>query len=100
MRSDKKHIITSDQEEPRVDWAKVDATTEEEIDAQALEDGEELIEWTPERLARAKVFRPTRKVPVSLRLDADIIAKAKAEAGGRGYQSRINTILRAYYDLP
>jgi len=42
----------------------------------------------------AEAFMPQHKVPVSLRLDEDIINYFKEE--GKGYQSRINAILKAY----
>jgi uncharacterized protein (DUF4415 family) len=38
-----------------------------------------------------QMFRPIKK-PVTLRLDADVIAWFKAK--GRGYQTRINRVLR------
>jgi uncharacterized protein (DUF4415 family) len=48
----------------------------------------------PEKWANAivgKFYRPIKK-PVALRLDADVIAWFKEQ--GRGYQSRINEVLR------
>jgi len=41
----------------------------------------------------AKVAWPTRKTVVTMRLDADLLAWFRQE---RGYQTRINAILRAY----
>jgi uncharacterized protein (DUF4415 family) len=37
-----------------------------------------------------------RKQQVTLRLDADVLEWFKSQ--GRGYQTRINTLLRAYVD--
>jgi uncharacterized protein (DUF4415 family) len=42
------------------------------------------------------VWVPARKQAVSIRLDADLLAFFKA--GGPGYQTRINAVLRAYKD--
>lgn len=42
----------------------------------------------------AEVFMPQHKIPISLRLDEDIISYFKEE--GKGYQSKINAILKAY----
>lgn len=42
----------------------------------------------------AKIFMPQHKIHISLRLDEDIINYFKEE--GKGYQSRINAILKAY----
>lgn len=39
---------------------------------------------------------PEPKKGVYIRLDADVLAWMKAQ--GKGYQSRINAILRAYYE--
>ena len=36
------------------------------------------------------------KKPISLRVDADVLDWMKAQ--GKGYQSRINAILRSYYE--
>lgn len=74
------------------DWARVDAMTEEEVEANALSDpdnptDEEFVGgWT--------VVYPAPKNPISIRLDSDILEFLKRD--GPGYQSRINGILRAY----
>ena len=47
------------------------------------------IDWSA-----AEVVVPPRKVPVSIRLDADILDYFRRE--GSGYQSRINAVLRSY----
>ena len=44
----------------------------------------------------AVVEYPARKKPVTLRLDSDILAWFKSR--GRGYQTRINAVLRSYVD--
>ena len=41
-------------------------------------------------------FAPDNKHPVTLRLDSDIISHFRSMAGERGYQSRINAVLRAF----
>ena len=45
---------------------------------------------------RAKVRMPKRKQSVSLRLDPDVLDWFKHQ--GRGYQTRMNAILRAYVE--
>lgn len=42
-------------------------------------------------------FSAERKEPVTMRLDADVLAFFKS-LGGRGYQTRINAVLRAFVD--
>ena len=78
----------------QTDWARVDALVDQDID---LSDSPEI---TPEMFARAVVrsgLKPLpRKSQVSLRLDSDVLAWFKAQ--GRGYQTRINTLLRAYME--
>lgn len=44
----------------------------------------------------AKVVIPSEKKPVSIRVDTDILDFFKE--GGRGYQTRINSVLRSYVD--
>ncbi len=56
--------------------------------------------WTPEMFARAVVKRgldtPPTKTLLSLRVDSDVVEWFRAQ--GRGYQSRMNALLRAYMD--
>ncbi len=44
--------------------------------------------------SRAQVTMPRPKQPISVRLDADVIEFFKSQ--GRGYQTRINAVLRSY----
>ncbi len=54
--------------------------------------------WTPDAFAHALVRKGLAPVPpktlLSLRVDADVLAWFRAQ--GRGYQSRMNALLRAY----
>ena len=56
--------------------------------------------WSPEMFARAIVKRglcaPRAKQLLSLRVDSDVVEWFRAQ--GRGYQSRMNALLRAYMD--
>jgi uncharacterized protein (DUF4415 family) len=71
----------------------------------ALRDSEIVVDddapaWTPEMFARAVVRRgldtPRTKTLLSLRIDSDVVDWFRAQ--GRGYQSRMNALLRAYMD--
>lgn len=71
----------------------------------AMKDAEILIdkdapEWTPDMFARAivrKGLEPARtKSLLSLRVDSDVLAWFRAQ--GRGYQSRMNALLRAFME--
>jgi uncharacterized protein (DUF4415 family) len=48
-------------------------------------------------IARRGLRPATPKALVSLRLDADVLAWFKAQ--GRGYQTRMNEVLRAFRDV-
>ena len=71
----------------------------------ALKDSDIIVDddapaWSPERFARAIVKRglaaPRAKQLLSLRVDSDVVEWFRAQ--GRGYQSRMNALLRAYMD--
>ena len=78
----------------QTDWARLDAMQDAEID---LSDVPEI---TPEMFAKAVVKHGLKPVPtkklLTLRVDDDVLAWFKSQ--GRGYQTRINTLLRAYMD--
>ncbi len=54
-----------------------------------LTDIPEIRDWS--RRVVGRFYRPIKK-PLTIRLDADVLAWLKA--GGRGYQTRINKLLR------
>jgi len=90
------------------DLAKVDATTDENIARQIAEDPDTAPELTAEWFDKADLHygetllrrgrgRPPLSTPkklVSLRLDQDVIDGFRA--GGPGWQSRINAVLRKH----
>jgi len=57
-------------------------------------------EWTPEMFARAIIRRGLKplktKSLLSLRIDSDVLGWFRAQ--GRGYQSRMNALLRAFME--
>jgi uncharacterized protein (DUF4415 family) len=75
--------------EDRTDWARVDALTEEELEA--LIDYEEEGYPIPETM---RAIPDPRKQQLTLRLDGDIIDWFKSQ--GPGYQTRMNAVLRSY----
>lgn len=66
---------------------KLAALQDTEID---LSDQPEVRDWS--RLVVGKFYRPIKK-SLTIRLDADVLAWLKGQ--GRGYQTRINKLLRA-----
>ena len=79
--------------EDRTDWERIRNMTEAEIEAaaEADEDAPPAAEdyWTD-----ASVVRLPRKQSITAKFDEDVVAWFKAQ--GRGYQTRMNAVLRAY----
>jgi len=50
---------------------------------------------TPDFWKRAKVVLPERKQAITIRLDSDLLAWLRKQ---KGYQTRINAVLRTYMD--
>ena len=71
------------------DIAKVDAVKDEEIDYSEIPEVNDFTRFHP--WEQRQMFKPV-KVAVTCKLDADIVAWLKQ--GGKGYQTRLNTILR------
>ena len=71
----------------REEDATITRAAEADPDARPLSDEE----WRTMRPVRGPQRAPT-KVPVSIRLDADLVERLKAE--GAGWQSRANVMLR------
>jgi uncharacterized protein (DUF4415 family) len=84
----------STSKESLTDWDRLDALQDEEIDLS------DLPEITPELFARAVVRQGLKprlaKKQVTIRLDEDVLRWFRAQ--GRGYQTRINALLRAYME--
>jgi uncharacterized protein (DUF4415 family) len=78
----------------QTDWQRLDAMSDEDID---LSDCPEI---TPEMFAKAVVRRglpaTKAKAQVTLRIDSDVLEWFKSH--GRGYQTQINQLLRAYME--
>ncbi len=85
------HVSKRDSIKPsQTDWARVDAMRDNEIDYTEIpEQGEDFFQ-------QAVLRMPVPKVSVTLRLDRDILEWFKSQ--GRGYQTRINALLRAYME--
>lgn len=82
--------------EDRTDWARVDTQTEEEL-IEAIRSDPDDEELEPGWVERAMVLRPEQpKERVTMWVDADVVNWFRAQ--GRGYQTRINAVLRAYYE--
>lgn len=78
----------------RTNWQKLDAMREADLEASIAADPDdvhETLDWT-----QAVKGIPERKQAIKLRIDAGIISWFKAT--GKGYQTRMNNVLRAYVE--
>jgi uncharacterized protein (DUF4415 family) len=77
----------------RTNLDRLDTITDEEIEAQMRDDPDWAdfmdIDWS-----NAAIVYPVPKNPVSIRLDSDVLDFFKAT--GKGYQTRINAVLRHF----
>ena len=79
----------------QTDWERVKNMTEAEIEEAAASD----VDAQPTDSAfwaNAEVVMPQRKRAISLRVDSDVLEWFKSH--GRGYQTRMNAVLRAYME--
>lgn len=79
--------------EGRTDWARVDSIGAGELTSRPAEDADEarLPEDWPDGV---EIGLPRAKRHLNLRIDADIVDWFRRD--GRGYQTRMNAVLRAY----
>ncbi len=77
----------------KTDWEALSALTEEEIQS-GIKNDPDAIETNEAFWKTAKVVFPESKQPIFIRLDSEVLHWFKAQ--GKGYQSRINAVLRAY----
>jgi uncharacterized protein (DUF4415 family) len=78
----------------KTDWKRLDRQTSVQTEAIAMKDRDGRA-MTDEEWASAEVIHP-RKVAVGIKLDNDVLGWFKSQ--GKGYQTRINTVLRRYYE--
>jgi uncharacterized protein (DUF4415 family) len=76
------------------DWARIDRMSEADLDATIAADSDDPGN-DPAFWDRARRVFPRRE-RVTLRLDADVLDWFRRQ--GRGYQARINAILRRHYE--
>lgn len=76
------------------DWAKADALTEDALEAAIKSDPDEadlIFDWS-----KATIEMPQAKACLNMRIDKDVLEFFRNT--GRGYQSKINAILRTYVE--
>jgi uncharacterized protein (DUF4415 family) len=78
--------------ESRTDWARAGSMSDAALAASIAADPDEAgmeIDWTT-----ASIAMPERKAVLNMRVDHEVLAFFKQT--GRGYQTRINAVLRAF----
>ena len=76
------------------DWNKVDAMTEAELEASIAADPDDIheeLDWS-----KAIKGLPPRKKDIHIRIDSDVLHWFKH--AGEGYQTRMNNVLRAFFE--
>lgn len=72
----------------QTDWDKVDQLSDDEIDTSDIEPlGEDFFK-------HAELQMPIRKKSITVRLDSDVLEWFRKQ--GKGYQTKMNAILRTY----
>lgn len=90
--------MTGDKADPQkrgTDWARLDAFTEEDIERMAAED-EDNSGTTEADWAHGFVGLPPFKTRIHASLDSDVVHWFRSQ--GRGYQTRMNAVLRRYME--
>ncbi len=75
------------------DWAAVDALTDQEIDAAIAQDAD-AAPVLDDAWFKSAILMVPAKTATSMRIDADVMDWFRAQ--GRGWQTRMNAVLRAY----
>lgn len=79
----------------RTDWKKLDGMSEAALEASIAADPDDVhdaVDWT-----KAVKGLPPPKEPIKLRIDADVLAWFRST--GKGYQTRMNNVLRAFVEI-
>jgi uncharacterized protein (DUF4415 family) len=99
MRENRERITRVSSDEARrlkgeTDYARLDSMTDDDI-AKAVADDPDAppldVDWD-----KANIVIPPGKDIITLRLDRDVLEWLRAQ--GKGYQTLINQVLRAFYD--
>ena len=75
----------------KTNWKRIDAMKDDEIDYS------DIPELTDDFFKKAVLKLPTHKTPVTIRVDDEVLEWFKGT--GKGYQTRINSLLRQYMEI-
>jgi uncharacterized protein (DUF4415 family) len=79
--------------ENQTNWERLKTKTDEDIE-RAIADDPDWDDFKNLDWSKAKIVAAPNKIPISIRLDDDVLNFFKRE--GAGYQKRINAVLRSY----
>ncbi|MFN7934219.1 MAG: BrnA antitoxin family protein [Bryobacteraceae bacterium] len=80
----------------RTDWGRLSKLTDKAIHKAVAEDPQAAPILSAEWFRNANLLEPQPKKAVSIRLDEDVLEWFKRR--GKGYQTRINAVLRAFVE--
>ena len=78
----------------KTDWERVRSLTDKEIEESIRSDPDVAPLLDEEWFKSAKLVLPERKVPISMRVDREVLEWFRGQ--GSRYQSRMNAVLKAY----
>jgi len=94
QRPEASSASTGAQSAGRSNWRRVQRMSDAQIRAAIASDPDAAPELDAAWFAKAKLVMPENKQLTSLRLDPDVLIWFRSF--GKGYQTRINAVLRAY----
>ena len=85
----KKEILSG---KSKTDWKKFDELSDDQIDTS------EIPELNKEWFKKTKIVLPEKKKAISLRVDKDVLEWFKRKSKGKGYQTFMNAVLKAFVE--
>jgi uncharacterized protein (DUF4415 family) len=79
-----------------VDWSEFDALSDEDIASATQSDPDAAPLADEEWFEKARLVQPLNKAAINIRLDQEVLDFFKSQ--GAGYQTRMNSVLRAYME--
>lgn len=96
VRYTAKELQKARKKDTGTDWERLKQMSDEDAEENALSDPEDFTIDPGFWEHAQEAYSPPNKEKISIRLDQDVVAFFKEQ--GRGYQSRINAVLRSYMD--
>jgi uncharacterized protein (DUF4415 family) len=78
------------------DWDRIDRLTDADI-TKAIAEDPDTFDPGPDFWKNARLILPEKKATITMTIDRDVLAFFKR--GGRGYQTRINAVLRSFMNM-